>query len=83
MDFLQKLSKFNLPQVNVIESKSINLLPKLKRITSSSNYQNLETESKINKIYEFILKARRESHLLSNVIQRLTILEVISHKGNI
>lgn len=83
IDLLQKLSKFNLPQVNAIESRSINLLPKLQMITSSLSYQYLETDSKINQIYEFILKARGESHLLSNVIHRMTMLEVISHKGNI
>lgn len=82
INLLQKLSKFNLPQVNAIESRCINLLPKLKKITSSLNYQYIETDSKINQIYEFILKARGESHLLSNVLQRMAMLEVISHKGN-
>lgn len=68
--------------MNAVESRSIDLLSKLKKITTSLNYQQLETDSKINQLYEFILKARRESHMLSNVIQRMMMLEVIIHKGN-
>lgn len=80
---LRELSKLILPQINVIESKIVYLLPKLKQITSLQLNQNLEVDEKTNKLCEFILRAREKSNLLTRVLQRMSILDIFCHKGNI
>jgi len=80
---LRKLSKLILPQINVIESRIVYLLPKLKQITSKKLDQNLEEDEKTNKLYEFIQRTREKSNLLPHTIQRMTILDIFRHKGNI
>jgi len=80
---LRELSKLILPQINVIESRIVFLLPKLKQITSKQLDQNLEVDEKTNKLYEFILRAREKSNLLPHTIQRMTILDIFRYKGNI
>ncbi|XP_029341521.1 uncharacterized protein LOC107885072 [Acyrthosiphon pisum] len=77
---LRELSKLILPQINVIESRIVYLLPKLKQITSKKLDQNLEVHEKTNKLYEFILREREKSNLLPHTIQRMTILEIFRHK---
>ncbi|KAL4135608.1 hypothetical protein QTP88_007206 [Uroleucon formosanum] len=77
---LRELSKLILPQINVIESKIVYLLPKLKQITSLQLNQNLEVDEKTNKLCEFILRAREKSNLLTRVLQRMSILDIFCHK---
>ncbi|CAI6356587.1 unnamed protein product [Macrosiphum euphorbiae] len=77
---LRQLSKLILPQINVIESRIVYLLPKLKQITSKKLDQKLEVDEKTNKLYEFIQRAREKSNLLPHTIQRMTILDIFRHK---
>lgn len=79
---LKRLSKQIFSQVNEIESKNFNILPKLKQIANQLNNQNINGKEKINELYETILKAKEESHILPQIIQRMTILENFHHKGN-
>lgn len=80
---LRGLSKLILPQVNVIESRVVYLLPKLKQITSKLLDQNLEVDKKTKKLYEAILKASEKSNLIPHVIHRMTTLDMFRLKGNI
>jgi len=80
---LKGLSKLILPQVNVIESRIVYVLPKLKQITSKLLDQNLEVDKKMNKLYGVILKAREKPNLIPHVIHRMAILDMFRFKGNI
>ncbi|XP_060846939.1 LOW QUALITY PROTEIN: dynactin subunit 2-like [Rhopalosiphum padi] len=77
---LKGLSKLILPQINLIESRAIYLLPKIQEITSKQVDQRLEVDKKTNKLYETIVRAREESNLLPYVIQRMNILDIFRHK---
>lgn len=79
---LKELSKLIFFQVNEIESREINILPKLEQIATKLNSQNIDVEEKIDKLYETILKANEVSNLLPQIIQRMTILEIFHNKGN-
>jgi hypothetical protein len=79
---LKEFSKQIISQVNKIESRDLNILPKLKQIATKLNNQNIDGNEKINKLYETILKAKEESHLLPHIIQRMTILDNFHHQGN-
>lgn len=79
---LKELSKLIFFQVNEIESRDINILPKLEQIATKLNSQNIDVKEKIDKLYETILKANEVSNLLPQIIQRMTILEIFHNKGN-
>jgi len=80
---LKGMSKLILPQINVIESRAVYLLPKLKQITSKLVDQRLEVDRKTNELYETIVRAREESNVLPHIIQRMNILDIFRHKGKI
>ncbi|XP_026820126.1 dynactin subunit 2-like [Rhopalosiphum maidis] len=80
VSMLKGLSKLILPQINLIESRAIYLLPKIQEITSKQVDQRLEVDKKTNKLYETIVKAREESNLLPYIIQRMNILDIFRHK---
>lgn len=76
-----QLSILNSSQLDAVDTRVSNLLPKLEQTAVKFDTQDPEKEKKINELYEIILKAKQESHLLPDVLQRMVALESLHQKG--
>lgn len=56
-------------------------MPKLEQTAVKLDCQDPEKDKKINELYEIISKAKQESHLLPDVLQRMVALESLHQKG--
>jgi len=79
---LGQLSVLNSTQLDAVDTRVSNLLPKLEQTAAKLDSQDPEKDKKINELYEIILKATQESHLLPEVLQRMVALESLHQKGN-
>lgn len=76
-----QLSILNSSQLDAVDTRVSNLLPKLEQTAAKLDCQDTEKDKKINGLYEIILKAKQESHLLPDVLQRMVALESLHQKG--
>lgn len=79
---LGQLSVLNPTQLDAVDTRVSNLLPKLEQTAAKLDSQDPEKDKKINELYEIILKATQESHLLPEVLQRMVALESLHQKGD-
>jgi dynactin 2 len=79
---LGQLSVLNSTQLDAVDTRVSNLLPKLEQTAAKLDSQDPEKDKKINELYEIILKATQESHLLPEVLQRMVALESLHQKGD-
>ncbi|CAH1736085.1 unnamed protein product [Aphis gossypii] len=77
---LGQLSVLNSTQLDAVDTRVSNLLPKLEQTAAKLDSQDPEKDKKINELYEIILKATQESHLLPEVLQRMVALESLHQK---
>ncbi|XP_050524745.1 dynactin subunit 2 [Daktulosphaira vitifoliae] len=77
---LGQLSILNSSQLDAVDTRVSNLLPKLEQSAAKLDSQDQEKDKKINELYEIILKAKQESHLLPDVLQRMVALESLHQK---
>ncbi|XP_015370195.1 PREDICTED: probable dynactin subunit 2 [Diuraphis noxia] len=77
---LGQLSVLNSNQLDAVDTRVSNLLPKLEQTAAKLDSQDPEKDKKINELYEIILKATQESHLLPEVLQRMVALESLHQK---
>ncbi|VVC32106.1 Hypothetical protein CINCED_3A014706 [Cinara cedri] len=75
-----QLSVLNSSQLDAVDTRVSNLLPKLEQTAAKLESQDPEKDKKINELYEIILKAKQESHLLPDVLQRMVALESLHQK---
>ncbi|XP_050439964.1 dynactin subunit 2 [Adelges cooleyi] len=75
-----QLSVLNSSQLDAVDTRVSNLLPKLEQAAAKLDVQDVEKDKKINELYEIILKAKQESHLLPDVLQRMVALESLHQK---
>lgn len=78
-----QLSVLGSSQLDAVDTRVSNLLPKLEQTSTKIDSQDPEKDKKINELYEIILKAKQESHLLPDVLQRMVALESLHQKGKI
>lgn len=76
-----QLSILNSSQLDAVDTRVSNLLPKLEQTAVKLDSQDSEKDKRINELYEIILKAKQESHLLPDVLQRMVALESLHQKG--
>lgn len=79
---LGQLSVLNSSQLDAVDTRVSNLLPKLEQTAAKLDSQDPEKDKKINELYEIILKATQGSHLLPEVLQRMVALESLHQKGD-
>lgn len=75
-----QLSVLSSSQLDAVDTRVSNLLPKLEQTSTKIDSQDSEKNKKINELYEIILKAKQESHLLPDVLQRMVALESLHQK---
>lgn len=78
-----QLSVLSSSQLDAVDTRVSNLLPKIEQTAAKIDCQDPEKDKKINELYEIILKAKQESHLLPDVLQRMVALESLHQKGKI
>lgn len=78
---LGQLSVLNSSQLDAVDTRVSNLLPKLEQTAAKLDSQDPEKDKRINELYEIILRANKESHLLPDVLQRMVALESLHQKG--
>jgi len=77
---LGQLSILNSAQLDAVDTRVSNLLPKLEQTAAKLDRQDPEKDKKINELYEIILKSKQESHLLPDVLHRMVALESLHQK---
>ncbi|XP_025411342.1 dynactin subunit 2 isoform X2 [Sipha flava] len=77
---LGQLSVLDSSQLDAVDTRVSNLLPKLEQTAAKLDGQDNEKDKKINELYETVLKAKKEAHLLPDVLQRMVALESLHQK---
>lgn len=67
--------------MDAVDTRVSNLLPKLEQTAAKLDNQDPEKDKRINELYDIILKAKQESHLLPDVLHRMVALESLHQKG--
>lgn len=78
---LGQLSILNSTQLDAVDTRVSNLLPKLEHAAAKLDSQDPEKDKKIKELYDIILKSKQESHLLPDILKRMVALESLHQKG--